>query len=561
MSYDELIVETKTGKLRGLKERNFEGEQFFAFRGIPYAKPPVNELRFQDPQPVEPWTDIREAWLHGPNCAQVDIITSDITGSDDCLYLNIYTKKLKSDERRPVMFWIHGGHFSSGHGDDSMYGPDYFMRKDVVLVTINYRLGCLGFLNFNEEGATGNQGLKDQVMALQWVRDNIATFCGDSKNVTIFGQGAGAASVHYLTLSPLAIGLYHKVIAQSGVAINPWAFQTNPEEYAYRLCESLGHKGKDPKTAVEFLKKVDVQKLIDAQEQLSTDEEKTQYAFSFGPSLDRKSKKPFMPAHPEDVFTKGIEVPCIIGYNDAEGILFLPIITKIVSRFNKEFNKLLHPKVLDTIQNLYKLTPQDLKEFYMENEEITTENINKLVEFLGDLYFVEGIHRVLEVQVEERSAPTYVYLFTHDKDPSFFKLMSKTSMRGASHIDEICYLFAMHSFITMKQQYSTPSKTFYQWTKWFAKAFPMMCLFKWGSFKFPKKGSVRYRISEQMIDMWVNFATIGKPTTGSSELISIDWPAIDDRYCIKYLNICDNLHINEVPHIGEKFRFLKDCKY
>ncbi|XP_058799387.1 esterase E4-like [Phymastichus coffea] len=560
MSDDQLIVETKAGKVRGAKQRNFEGNEFYAFRGIPYAKPPVKELRFQDPEPVEPWPGIREAMSHGPNCAQVDIITSDIIGSDDCLYLNIYAKNLKSDGRRPVMFWIHGGGFTIGYGDDSMYGPDYFMRKDVVLITINYRLGCLGFLNLNDEVATGNQGLKDQVMALQWVRDNIANFGGDPNNVTIFGESAGAASVHYLTLSPLAKGLFHKAIAQSGVALNPWAFKTDPEECAYRLCELLGHTEKDPKSAIEFLKEVDIQKLIGAQGKILKKEERFQFVVGFGPTIDIKSKQPFMPAHPEEIFTKGIEVPLIIGYNNREGIIFLRVLNKVVNRFEAEFDTLLHPKCVDTIRNLYNLTLEKLKQIYFENDEITVENIDKLVDLFGDLHFVEGIHRVLQTQIEKNSTPTYFYLFNYDKDPSLLKMISRTNISGASHTDEIFYLFAMQSFTTMRQQYGIPRKSWYQLAKWFIRALPLLYLVKWNSFRFPKKGTVRYRISEQMIDMWVNFAITGKPTNGPSELIPVDWPPVDDGKNLRYLNICENLHIDVVPHIEEKYNLQKDYK-
>lgn len=130
-----------------------------------------------------------------------------MTGSDDCLYLNIYTTELKPEVPRAVMVWIHGGAFYSGSGNDDIYGPDYIVEKNVVLVTINYRVGIIGFLNLDDEEAPGNQGLKDQVMALKWVKRNIEKFGGDPSNVTIFGESAGSASVHYLTLSPLAQGI------------------------------------------------------------------------------------------------------------------------------------------------------------------------------------------------------------------------------------------------------------------------------------------------------------------------------------------------------------------
>ncbi|EFN67608.1 Liver carboxylesterase 31, partial [Camponotus floridanus] len=162
-----------------------------------------------DPVPPEPWSGSRDASKYGNVAVQIDIIQkSEIIGDEDCLYLNVFTTDIKSSEKRPVMVWIHGGGFFFGSGDSTLYGPDYIVKKDVVLVTLNYRLGVLGFLNLYDKVATGNQGLKDVILALHWVQENISEFGGDSENVTIFGESAGGAIVHYLTLSPLSEGAY-----------------------------------------------------------------------------------------------------------------------------------------------------------------------------------------------------------------------------------------------------------------------------------------------------------------------------------------------------------------
>nr|XP_050866508.1 esterase B1-like isoform X4 [Vespula vulgaris] len=200
------VLSLKQGKIQGVIEDNVCGnnDQFLAFRGIPYAKPPIGKLRFKDPLLPEGWKGIRDGSKFGNICIQL-AITGEIVGSEDCLYLNVYKpRRIEMSVKLPVMVWIHGGGFNIGSGNDNMYSPDYIVRKDIILVTINYRLGVLGFLNLEDEVAPGNQGLKDQVMALRWVRDNIVVFGGDPQNVTIFGGSAGAASVHYLTISPLA---------------------------------------------------------------------------------------------------------------------------------------------------------------------------------------------------------------------------------------------------------------------------------------------------------------------------------------------------------------------
>ncbi|CAG2063575.1 unnamed protein product, partial [Timema podura] len=173
---------------------------------------------------------------------------------------------------KPVMFWIHGGSFQSGSGSSKFYGPDYIVAEDVVLVTINYRLGVLGFLDVEGSDVVANNGLRDQVMALRWVRDNISQFGGDPENVTIFGESAGATSVHALLLAPSSEGLFHKAIAQSGTVLLCQVKSTVSNQRAFRLGKALGCETKDPQKLVEFLRTIPDQDLILAQGKALTDE-------------------------------------------------------------------------------------------------------------------------------------------------------------------------------------------------------------------------------------------------------------------------------------------------
>ena len=221
--YPENIVNSKQGKLQGLKEDNL-----FVFKGIPFAAPPVGKFRWMPPQPVSLWTGVRPALEYGTIAPQKPM-SGGFMGqgkpepqSEDCLYLNVYTPGI-DNKRRPVMVWIHGGAFSVGSGSEKMFQSGKIaQRGDVVLVTINYRLGALGFLNLDKVTggkipSTGNEGLLDQVAALEWVRDNIAAFGGDPENVTIFGESAGGMSVASLMVLPAASGLFHKAIIESAV--------------------------------------------------------------------------------------------------------------------------------------------------------------------------------------------------------------------------------------------------------------------------------------------------------------------------------------------------------
>jgi para-nitrobenzyl esterase len=212
-------VKTAAGVVRGTVSADGTVRNF---SGIPYAAPPVGALRWQAPQPVAPWAGERDASKPGPACMQGkmfgDIVLPDL--SEDCLTLNI-TAPAKG-ARLPVMVWIHGGGFQAGAGSEPRHDGLAFARKGILLVTINYRLGVFGFFAHPEltresgRGASGNYGMLDQVAALQWVRDNIAAFGGDPRNVTIFGESAGSFAVSALMASPLARGLFHKAIGESG---------------------------------------------------------------------------------------------------------------------------------------------------------------------------------------------------------------------------------------------------------------------------------------------------------------------------------------------------------
>lgn len=256
------VVETTTGALRGTIEDGLS-----VFRGVPYAKAPVGDLRFRSPQPLDPWTGERDATAYGTISVQADIPMAAMLGgnepaAEDCLYLNVWTPGLDA-KKRPVMVWIHGGAFLFGSGSSEMYsGATLASRGDVVVVTINYRLGVLGYLAHPaltdpDTGATGNWGLQDQIASLEWVRDNIEAFGGDPANVTVFGESAGSMSTSNLLATPRAKGLFNKAICQSGA---PMAMAAeDATRVAERLVEALGCSG------IEDVKTASVEDLIAAQ--------------------------------------------------------------------------------------------------------------------------------------------------------------------------------------------------------------------------------------------------------------------------------------------------------
>lgn len=211
VSSEVLVLED--GMIEGVVLQSRLGTNFYAFRGIPFAEPPIGDLRFKAPVPKTPWTGIHDCKQYGSMCMQP--IRSAV--SEDCLFLNVFSKNISpstSVPLKPVIVFLFGGGFELGAGDE--YGPEYLMDRDVVLVTINYRLGPFGFLALDTSDIPGNAAMKDQVLALKWVQKNIEIFGGDPNKVTLAGLSAGAHSATGHMLSSLSDGLFHNVIAVSG---------------------------------------------------------------------------------------------------------------------------------------------------------------------------------------------------------------------------------------------------------------------------------------------------------------------------------------------------------
>ncbi|XP_044729686.1 acetylcholinesterase-like, partial [Chrysoperla carnea] len=260
------------------------------------------------------------------------------------------------------MVWIHGGKFHQGSSSCELFGPEFLVAKDVVLVTLNYRLGYFGFLKLNdpEAGAPGNAGLKDQVQALRWVKHNIEFFCGDKNNITIFGSSAGGASVHLMTLSPLTKGLFHKAIIQSGVGLCPWAFQIRKD---YELARAFGCKSNDDKQILKFLQQIKPQRFIQQEHAIfPVSQRMVAEICTATPTVEQPPLLgSFISKKPECQMATGNfhHVPIMIGVNRNEGLSFLN--AKFFQKISPQFidNTLLIPRDL---RNMLR-TDQQVKEF------------------------------------------------------------------------------------------------------------------------------------------------------------------------------------------------------
>jgi para-nitrobenzyl esterase len=250
---------TTTVEVTGGTTEGVERDGIFSYKGIPFAAPPVGDLRWKSPAPVQPWTDVKKADAFECACMQApDSMGNTAPVSEDCLYLNVWTPAKKVDEKIPVIYWVHGGGYSGGSTSTPMYDGTGFAKKGVVLVSVAYRLGPFGFLAHQELSSesgngSGSYGMQDMIAGLKWVKENITRFGGDPSNVTIFGHSAGGAAISLLAASPLTKGLFHRAICMSGGSFTP--LQTSKQTGislgipSLKLAESTGE---------EFLKELGV---------------------------------------------------------------------------------------------------------------------------------------------------------------------------------------------------------------------------------------------------------------------------------------------------------------
>ena len=420
-------VQLDTGVVQG---EVVEGTAVQVFRGIPYAAPPVGDLRWRAPAAVAPWEGVRAATEFGNICHQGPALAT-MTGeplptrSEDCLYLNVWSGAVGTRTGQPVMVWIHGGGLSLGWGHQRGYDGTHLASRGVVLVSINYRLGALGFLAhplLNEEaGVSGNYGLKDQIAALEWVQRNIAAFGGDPGNVTIFGESAGGTSVHALIASPRSKGLVHRGIAQS-----PWVTGSN---YAL-LHDALPTVGSATENGRRWIDThfgpetdyFDVVGDIDSPAKLralgADDLFRAQEAgYAVAVTVDGD----FMPDHAVDIYGRGEQqdVPVIAGTNTDEGTIFqgmLPATTP------EDFSAAMQERFgaqAATILDLYPAT--DARSLFAAKNQLIT-----------DTWFVQNTRNMLAGMAKVPSNGWQYH---------FSRRAPQAPMLGAFHGMEIAYAF------------------------------------------------------------------------------------------------------------------------
>lgn len=418
----DVLVEIPCGKLRG--GRSARAPRVLEFRGIPYAAPPTGVHRWQPPQPLEPWPGVREAVEFGPSCPQPpDRPASwapEPSENEDCLYLNVWTPGIADGARRPVMVWLHGGGYAIGSGSWAVYdGAKLADRGDVVVVTVNHRLGVLGYLDLEgvagaggEYASSANSGMLDLVAVLEWVRDNISCFGGDAGNVTIFGESGGGAKVSTLHVMPAARGLFHRAVVQSG----PGLRLLTPEQSHESTEGLLSHLGIEPNNDVMArLLRLSADELVAAQRELwprpaarsgraaAADGERPLGALGgFAPILDGVTTT----AHPGAALGRGTaaDVPLLIGRNKDEGTLFMaadPVLADPDSLDEAGLSRRL---------SAFGSRSSELLEAYRGIYPNATR-LDLLIALRSDSFMGLGTALLAEQKVRGTSTPTYMYRF------------------------------------------------------------------------------------------------------------------------------------------------------
>nr|WCC58166.1 carboxylesterase [Pharsalia antennata] len=496
---NDLVVETTSGLVRGSYggRTPIGNNPLYWFRGIPFAEPPVGNLRFQPPVPVPRWEGVLDVSEKRPECLQGG--EDSIVGSEDCLYLKIYTTELPKEQKKlPVMVWIYGGAFFAGHPNFTNHSPDLLLDQGVIIVGLHYRLGIFGFLSTEDLVVPGNNGLKDQILALRWIKENIERFGGDPDNITIFGQSAGASSIGYLLQTPQTKGLFHRAILHSGTSLCLWGLSRQSRDLSVRVAQNLNLDTSSSQRLVDGLRTVDAVDLQVAQ---------TDAMIGMFLSVNMREGLLFAPVvepeHDGAVFTSRShqqlengdfhQVPIIMGYTSVEALLSeIPDVLRILlATYDLQPSRLVPIDM--NIGNILtrSIIGREIRTQYFGSRMIATSNF-EVMEFISNDQFARPIQET--ARLYSKRNPVYFYRFSHE-GPLFG--VTERNFPGVGHTEDLGYIF-----------------------------------------DFGHEGSeVDYLVRSQMVKLWTNFAKTGNPTPEVDPLLQgIQWPLFTENN-LDYLEI------------------------
>ncbi|XP_023726254.1 esterase FE4 isoform X2 [Cryptotermes secundus] len=492
---DPLVVRTAEGYLKGSILISRKGKSIYSFRGVRFAQPPVGNRRFKAPVPLEPWDGVKNATADGFACPQPEANTT-IPTSEDCLFLNVYTTELPSNGSNPnrsVMVFFHAGGWFSVTGVSAIYGPQYLMDQDIVLVTTNYRLAALGFLSTGDEVLPGNYGMKDQVATLRWVKENIAAFGGNPDSVTIAGYSVGGASVWLHMISPMSRGLFHRAISMSPSINTFWDVNGDPLTQAKKQAAVLNCPNNTSRQIIDCL----MQK--SAQEIASTYGDMLDWGYDpilfYTPVIEQESdEEQFLTESP----MKSLLDDVISNSSWAEDMYErFDEVSPIAFMYEKETNKSYGAS-------------HGLKEFYLHNEPITLHSLTGLGNLYSDAIIRYGQHLTSKLVSSRSKEPVFSYLFEYQGRYSHAYWPRTQNPYGVVHHDDLIYLFYISTL------------------------FP--------EFKAQDPES---QMVEKLTQLWANFVQTGNPTPEKSELLdNVTWERMTAEN-LAYLSIGHELKMDK----------------
>ncbi|XP_071526965.1 carboxylic ester hydrolase-like [Panulirus ornatus] len=534
---DPLLVHTAQGTVRGIKEYSEKGNPFFSYYSIPYAKPPVGELRLQDPVEADPWEGIWNGTSQPEPCFQISLVKlkmgtmtdEDVFGSEDCLYLNVFTPMASVEGRLPVMVFLHGG--GSFWGSARLYPPYTLLNQRVVLVVPQYRLGTVGFLSTEDSIMPGNLGVKDQSLALRWVQRNIHVFGGDPDRVTLFGESAGASNTHLHVLSPKSAGLFSRAILQSGTALCPFAVTEGHRKMAIDWAQRLGCPDtSDSRQILSCLQRVDIRKLTIVPTQ-------TFVWFLLPAVLLPRVDGDFLPSDPATLISEArhSKVDLITGINDHDGSFITHVLfhnENMLAQLRDNLTEIGPISLLLYEDKQTSLTiASRIFDHYLGGASVDVAHSDDVTEFVEMLYTVSasslwsspeplaesvgfhhqpslsvhtpvfGVPNDLSARLHARNTNpdrnTYIFQLMHRGQHSISDLLNvQVGKHWVSHADDLIYLFSG------------------------GPLYPQALL------EHPED----LRLRDIMTSLWVNFATTGNPTPDDS--LGFTWETATE----------DNLH-------------------
>ncbi|XP_022818156.1 cholinesterase 2-like [Spodoptera litura] len=494
------LVSTRSGLIRGLRING----GYAQFLGIPYAE--VDKSNPFGPAFPHPGFDNVFKAYESNMCPQVSNNVS--VGTINCLTLNIYVPDAATSQNSlPVMVWIHGGYFVIGSGD-SIGIPEYLLVDDVIVISINYRLGIYGFMCLDIPEVSGNQGLRDQVLALRWINENIDAFGGDPRKITIFGESAGGISVNLHLLSSYE-SLFQRAIIQSGPAVSPWVMQESDNTVPIKLAKALDFATDDITEAINFLATVQPSTLV----KMAYDLKLTSYVTledspATLPCIENKMEgvEHFITAHTLNIETSQLRnIPVIIGVNSNEMAMGY---VNARRDFFKHYDFNIINSVLDLKDKLVEAIG-DIRHFYIGDEDTGDKVKIEIQNFSSDVLFNYPTEKMAEKLLKLGAKSVFRYIFSYSGDRNIMKLRLKLNNTGAVHADELGYLF--------------------------------------DSDELNGDNNPRDQLMiERMTMMWTNFAKYGDPTPTTSELLPVKWAPIT-KTTQRYLNLDSELTLEGRP--------------